>query len=268
MKERFRQEDLSAESLWLSMGNASLLADVISKKKARTKLISEDNGKSKMLKVDMLNIFHDREINEKIMIGFFQSKQMKLFALKLTRDMYENEFNLCSSVVSKIDKSNIPVNESYATTSNSTLLEHTFGVVNMMKRVCETRYGLYGDFFYLSALVHDFGKSFVLNTKYSLDHTLKHHQKSAEYLKIIVENTKDLSSFHKDIILKNVVPVINAHHSNELRKSILGTDESQKSLKKEEQLQNSPTEFKKRLLNALIAADTQQRARELVEYSE
>jgi len=259
--------DLSVESLWLSMGNASLLADIISKKKARIRQISEDNSKSKTLKDDMLDIFHDRKINEKIMIGFFQSKQMKLFALELTRDMYESDFNVCSSVVPKIEKSNILVDESYEATSNSTLLEHTFGVVNMMKKICETRYGLYGDFFYLSALVHDFGKSFVLNTKYSLDHTLKHHQKSAEYLKIIVENTKNLSSFHKDIILKNVVPVIDAHHTDELRKKILGTDESLKSSKKEEYLQNSPTEFKKRLLSALIAADTQQRAYELVEYS-
>ena len=240
-----------ANQFWIGMQNISKITKLINEKRKVDKKSYYLSRQDEMI----LSINFNKEQNLISLKEILKNKQVYELFGYVINDMYKFDFINSSSVDSTIQKSFYSTNDlDYLERIN--LLEHSFGVANEMNIIADISYGRVFDFYMLSALVHDFGKSPQLRSHYSLTSEKGHHKASAEYLERKKLELKDnLGKFELDM-LNIVIAAIRVHHDNNSLISVPTEIENVFEDMKKNELQNLILEFLKK-------ADNSQRKKEL-----
>lgn len=246
-----------AKQFWLGMSNISTVTAMINKKR---KIKDHLYCNSQEVSNHILDYRKTKEENLIALRKILKNKNIFDLYGSVVNDMYKYQFSEESSVDYSIQKSLYSVSE-LDKLGQISLLEHSFGVFNQMYLADKSTYGQFNDFFLLSALIHDFGKSSKLRTEFHLSSEDKHHKNSAKYLQQKIDSLKKNFTKEENITLGYVVDAIRIHHDN-LNKitSVHMTNE------KEEQ-QFEENSFHQIILDFLKAADLKQRTIE-IEYVE
>lgn len=239
-------EEHSPEDFWATIHCTSTLITKINDKR-----VSENKDLSEGIVVnDMeLSVSNSKKENIELFLNLISNKSLKPLAQTLITDMYKYDFDASSSVDSDIE--DFDENKNLKKLGSISLLQHSFGVLNMMSKVIDRKFGLYSDLFFIAALVHDFGKSNSLKSKFNIDISIAHHEASSEYLKRVSYRDKKITQYYRGL-LEMVCEVFEAHHTKNLENLFYAT-------KKEE----DSKELQILLMKYLKLADSMQRDIEL-----
>lgn len=228
------------QDFWASIYGTTTIISAIQKK--RHSRIPVSSSASKSLIFDVCNT---KNKNIENFTNLISNKKLKVIAKQLISDTYKFNFESSKSVDSNI--TGMELNYNLESLQNINLLEHSFGVLNVMIDILDQKYGIYSDFFFIAALVHDFGKSVSLKKHYEIDLSIPHHEASSEYLKKIYKRDKSITDYYCKL-LQAICDVFDAHHNSSLENQF-------HALKKEEENK----EFHILIIKFLKMADTKQR---------
>lgn len=241
MLENHREEDM-----WATMHCTSVLLKKISDKRVTA---NQSQSNAILISRNELCVAKSKEDNLALFLALISSKSLKSLSTTIIKDMYEYNFDDFSSVDFKIE--GLSNNSSLESLVSISLLYHSFGVLNMMNKIIDKKFGLYSDLFYIAGLVHDFGKNNKLKSAYGIDTDIPHHEASSEYLKKINHKDKNVSRYYGDL-LNMVCEVFEAHHTKNLENLFYATKREEDS-----------KEFQILLMKYLKQSDSMQRELEL-----
>jgi len=228
------------EQMWASVHSVnSLVKHILDKNKFPT-----NQSTKKILKAKTCHTKSKKE-NIEIVSALIQSQRIKPLVLFFIEEMYRFNFDESSSANPTLAE--IQYSPSIERLRDINLMHHTFGVLNKMVEEIGLKYGLYSDYFFITALLHDFGKSVSLKEHYEIPLDINHAEASGEYLRKILHSRDDISSSSLKIL--NILDVVmQAQHSKTVENTFYAID-----TKKENE------ELKIRILEALKKSDSAQR---------
>ncbi|WP_294961573.1 HD domain-containing protein [Sulfurimonas sp.] len=231
---------------WASVHCTSVLIEKINKKRVLTNKMP---SKGIVVEDEELSVAKSKKANIELFVKLMSNNSLRPLAKNLIEDMYKYEFDNSSSVDFNIE--NFDDNIKLKQLAAISLLEHSYGVFNIMKKIIDKKFGLYSDFFFIASLAHDSGKSHKLKEAIVIDLDISHHIASSQYLKKIVYQDNLISPYYKSLF-EVVCDVFEAHHTKVSESLFYG-------VKKEE----DNKELQILIMKYLKQADSKQREREL-----
>ena len=242
-----------AKQFWMGISNISTVTTMINSKRNNQKHVYFNTQEIEN------QILQHKKTKEENLISLRKIlKNKNIFDLygSVMNDMYKFKFSDESSVDYTIQKTCHSVGD-LDKLSRISLLEHSFGVFNQMYLSNKSTYGQFSDFFLLSALIHDFGKSPTLRTEFNLSSDEPHHKNSAKYLELKIDTLKKNFTKEEKLTLGYVVDAIRVHHDNFNKISSIPLIDKTK----EDQFEENS--FRQIILDFLKVADSKQRSIEI-----
>ena len=216
---------MAAMELWASVLTVSKILTAIDAKRDSSRLENRVKYEN-----SFLDIKKSKEQNILNFTSLFEHSEVKSIAKEIIEDLYKFDFENTPSFSSKMAQ-NDSVFDSSAR-ENISLKEHSFGTLNQMRRFIGKKFGIHSDFFFIIAIVHDYGKSLKLKTDKKISLSYSHHTASAAYLKMIIISRQNLSNNLK-VFFNKVCTVLEAHHTPELANRFFAVEKNENNMEME-----------------------------------